>query len=347
MNDVHKDRQAVGDRPSRGPVALALVSAVAVHWVALYVAPVGLIAAGYGVAVGLVVPIIVWTVAAVVLTLIASSFTGNRHAGAATLSVFSAAMMLVMALAHDGTLPMLGAPALRMDLVHPVIAIVATLVWGAFIGPVVLRVLGALVGAALIALAFTVFAPDPSPYEELTRTPTPEEAFARYSDGVSDELSTDAPGMTLAQIDGSGSLVVTANGGVAHIRLDDNLPDGLTDRYPCWYIAEPNDGVETPEWDEPELTAADYSESCVKDADGWRRTDDLAFAHRWGNGFVFVESVDGSFITGFGYDAVRAAGGSRPANADEVAAILAGLRPINDDEIRAAYEATNPEAREN
>ena len=347
MSETQRVRAPAREQPRPGRELLALGVAFVVLWAALYMAHFGVIVAAFGAMWGLAVPFVALGGAVAILSMMARSLTGGLRVGAGILAPFSAVAMLVAAIAHYGQVPMMWVPALGVDIVFPVIAAAATLVWSAFLGPWTLRVLGACAGVGMIAIAASVFTPQPSPMDDLTRTPTAEEAFARYSQSVANDLSTDAHGTTFAQVASNGSLIVTADGGVVKISRDSNPRTDDTDRYPCWYIASPNAGVEEPQAGDPELTIADYSDSCVQDKDGWRRVDGLGYAHRWDSGYVFVESTPQSQITGYGNDIVRAAGGTHPADAEDVAAVLAALRPLTDDEVRVAYDAAMPKEPEN
>ncbi|WP_062205082.1 hypothetical protein [Demequina salsinemoris] len=336
-------------RPRRGRILIALCLGFPVLCAAAYTAFGGVLVAGFGWPVGFVMIAGALVVAPVALTMIARRLTGARRVAGAVAAVVADAVMLVAALAHFHELPMVWVPAIGIDVAFPVIGAVATLVWGAFLGGWTTRVLGGLAGVGVVIAAAVALQPEPSPYEELMRTPSPEEAYERYADGVEDQLSTDAPGVTFVEVHDNGvpiSIVVADGGGVVEIRRDSNLPADETDRYPCWYIAEPNADVPEQQAGDPALTAADYSDRCERDDAGWRRVDGSGYARPWDGGYVFVYAADEDEISGYGAEHVEAAGGSRPANADEVAAVLAGLRPLTDAEIRIAYDAATPDEPE-
>ncbi|WNM24437.1 hypothetical protein [Demequina capsici] len=335
-----------GRWPEWARTLVALAAAAAVLWAVVQFGTGGVLVAGFGALIGLGYVAAALIGGPVLLTLIAKKLTGVPHTVGAIAGTVISVLLTIVAASHYGQLSMMWVPALGIDVAYPLAGLAGALVWSASVGPWPFRVLGALAGVGAVGLAFAVLGSDPLIPAVRVGAPSAEEDFEDFSDSIDDFLSTDAPGTTLAEVRTDHrrvSLLVTADGGVVQIWLYDYHVDDPNHEssYPCWIIAEPNAGVVMPDRGELDLTAADYSDSCVFDDDGWRRVDGLAYVRPWGDEYAFVEPADLSYIRGDGTRNVADAGGVRVARADEVAAVAATLRPIDDAEIRVAYDAAN------
>ncbi|WP_084079172.1 hypothetical protein [Demequina sp. NBRC 110057] len=338
-----EDIQPRTDQPRRQwwRAPAAVVAAFAILWGAASLTTGGFILWGFGGIVGL--PLIAGALvgAAALLVVVGVALTGQRRIGGSVVAVGAMAVMLAAAVTHFGEIPMLWWATGGVDLVYPLVAAGAALVWGACVGGWPMRAAGIAAGLAMVVVAGAVFdireEPDPE-----TLPPTKEEALARYLEEQAANWSTDVPGATLAQAsvyNGPTSVIVTAEGGVVVVRQDFDPPsEENADRYPCWMIADPNPGIVDPHDGNNTLTAEDYSATCAVDDDGAHRIDGLGYSRREGSGYLIVTSEYADVVHTYDDGTVSPAGAKHAGTPDEVAAVLEGLRPINDEELRRLFE---------
>lgn len=316
-------------RPALASTLLALVLAALVLWAAVFFGAASFVAIAFGGLLGLVFLAVVFAGAVVGIAALTRALTGRMRWGAAVTVVTIAAVGFGISLAHFGTIPMIWIPQPGFELMYPIIAIAAALVLGLFLGPLPLRVVGALAAVGIIVVAVLAFQPE-QPAVDPDAAASPEEQFAAYRQLYESALVSGVPGSSAVRFDSLGgpgpiSWNLTTGGGVVQVaRVTADPASEIAELMPCWMLAHPNMDLQSTD------SPSDYASWCVPDAEGWARTDGLGFARQTGDVLIAV--------TGAEPTETQIAGGTRPATADEVRAALESLRPPTVDELRDAFQ---------
>lgn len=207
---------------------------------------------------------------------------------------------------------------------HALVCFLSAGLLGLFLGPVVVRIVGATSAIALIAtLALLPTDADKAAEQhKQDQQQLVEEQLDYFLAEGTHPVVTDLVGWAnpLVRATGGGAMtwVVSDDGAVADILVTGHVNEATMDPMaPCTWIQRqgdvgmPVDGA-LPDW-------------CVKTEAGWARAD--------GNGASFVR--DGTLIAvniGDDFD-IRDTGGTRPATPEEISALVASLRPMTDAEI--------------
>jgi len=309
-------------RPAlRAALAMGLTAVILV--MALSAGMGGAIAAMFGGPLGLLVPVVVMAVAVVLISLVVSAVTGRRRIGAAVVVTVVAFVALGVAVAGFGTVPMLWVQP-GFELVYLLIAVPSALMLGLFLGTWRLRAVGIVGVALLVAGAMWVSVPEPQPAGPSADQLQRDANFEAYIDSGAFPMVADLPGGTIAGVVADGgparSLVVTARGGVVEVVIDRNPITANPDTAPCWYLAEPDMGLEETD------TIDDYAAWCVRDGDEWRLTDGTGFARMENTSLIAAKSAISQNV--------RADAGERAADASEVLDAWRSLRVMTEAEAR-------------
>lgn len=261
--------------------------------------------------------LIAFAVLATGIAVLSKVFTGRP----AVLGTLVAAGVLACAGAFGLVNGILGPLALQMNaLLHVAVCVLCALTLGLFLGPMPLRVIGALSAAGLIAvLALTPTAAETAAVEHANaESDRLADGKASWIDSGKFPLVTDLPGWSNVETRATGTdastWVRSDTGAVARVIIQWNAvgPDPLA---PCNFIGGP--GLE---WDQ----GVDQLPSwCVRSGDQWSRSDGSAV-------YVFDAGTGTTmWIMAFGgYDAERV-GGSGAATAEDIAALIPSLQPMS------------------
>lgn len=251
--------------------------------------------------------------------------TGRAHPIAAGFVTLATVVMLAVAIGWAGSTPLPWIPP-GFGGGYLLVAGIASLMLGLFLGPLWLRIVG---GAVLIAVVIVIvwhgIATDAAEQAQVDSVAQAQRDanFEVFLDSGVHPMVAELPGADVARIVADGgpaqSWTVTADGGVVQIDVN-ALPPDMTDAYPCWWLAEPNSPLETTD------TLEDYVHFCVRDADGWARPD--------GTGFVRIEGDRMIAVVGAYDENMQLPGALRPADAKEVAAAVAARRWLTEAELR-------------
>lgn len=328
MHDRTEDAATpqVGERGSSVWRSLAAILATfVILWFSLTTATSATIGALFAVGfAGFAAPVIVAVLAAAVTTFVVRSLTQQ-------LRPFSAVGVTVMAVGIQtawyfdaGELPIWWVQP-GFELTHVISAAVAATALGIALGPLWLRLVGAVAAVGALVLLASLLAPDPPPVVEDTAQQQIDANYEYYIEQGIFPYTTDAPGSEVVGVFDYGPksvLITTASGGVVEIITDRTPTVDKFEAWPCWFISDPNMGLEDTD------VLADYSEWCAADAAGWTRVDGLGRALPMDGGLVAVKSAD-QYLIGLSE-------GTRPGIAAEVDAIASSLRMMTEAEVRAA-----------
>ncbi|ANG86408.1 hypothetical protein [Microbacterium aurantiacum] len=207
---------------------------------------------------------------------------------------------------------------------HALVCLLTAGLLGLFLGPVAMRIVGAISAVTLIATLVLLPTSADKAAEQHARNQQQlvnEQLDYFLAEGTR-PVVTDLAGWRNPLIRATGgdamTWVVSDDGAVADIRVTGHVNEATMDPMaPCTWIQRPGDAGGSvngalPDW-------------CVQTEAGWVRGD--------GNGASFVR--DGTLIAvniGDDYD-IRDTGGSSPATPEEISALAASLRPMTDAEI--------------
>lgn len=304
---------------------VAAIGATAlVLWVALTIGGHAFVVLAFGGMIGLAVLAVAVVVAGAAVAAVVFAFTGRRRIGAAITVTLLAFVATAVCIVGFGSIPMIW---VGFELAHLIVAVESALVLGMFLEPLWLRLVGAMSLVALMVAGAVLLAPEePTSTPEADTVADAQQIEADYESFLENgpfPMVADLPGATIVDLpDDSGSLrtlMITEGGGVLEILRQQREPTE-PDIFPCWTLTR----------DDPPLhpgdALADYASWCVKEGDLWRMVDGTGLASRDDGDLVALRAA---------FDAdVAVAGGSRPANAEEIAAAWAALRPMTEAEVR-------------
>ncbi|RWZ46143.1 hypothetical protein ELQ90_16085 [Labedella phragmitis] len=306
--------------PTPGRLIAAIAATALLLWVALTIGGQAAVVLMFGGMVGLAVLAVAVAVACATVAIVLSALTGRRRIGAAIAVTLLAFVATAVGLVGFGSIPMIW---VGFELVHLIVAVLSALVLGLFLEPLWLRIVGALSLVALIVAGAVLLAPENAEPEPSPDALQAQVNFEYFIENGTYPMVADLPGATLAGHPATGefahTLMITEDGGVLDI-VREAATTSNPDITPCWYLIRETLPLEQTD------TLADYASWCVKEGDVWRMVD--------GTGLARME--DGDLIAvrpAFDPD-VANVGGSRPANADEIAAAWATLRPMTEAEVR-------------
>ncbi|MFJ6532677.1 hypothetical protein [Microbacterium sp. NPDC091662] len=264
--------------------------------------------------------LIAFAVLAAGIAVLGTAFTGRP----AILGGVVAAGVLTCAGAFGLLSGILGPLALQTDaLLHVAVCTLAALTLGLFLGPMPLRLVGAVSVVVLVAVLALV--PTPTETAAVDRANAESDRLAEvktsWIESGNFPLVTDLPGWSNVEVRATGTDAATwvrsDTGSVARIIIQWNAvdPDPLA---PCNFIGGP--GLE---WDQGSEHLPSW---CVRTGNRWSRSDGSAvYTHDAGTGTTM-------WIMAFGgYDAERV-GGSTAATAEDIAALIASLHPMSRDD---------------
>jgi hypothetical protein len=305
-----------------GRLVAAIVVTALILWVALTIGGQATIVLMFGGMVGLAVLTVAVAAACATVAVVLSALTGRRRTGAAITVTLLAFVATGVGIVGFGSIPMIW---VGFELVHLIVAIGSALVLGLFLEPLSLRIAGALSLVSLIAAGAVLLAPE-------EREPEPDAAawaqqveanFESFLDNGPYPMVADLPGATIVDLpDDSGylhTLMITEGGGVLEIIREQREPTE-SDIFPCWMLTRADPPLH------PADTLADYASWCVKEGALWRMVDGTGIASRDDGDLIALRAAFDSDVT--------VAGGSRPANAEEIASAWATLRPMTEAEVR-------------
>ncbi|CAN7479312.1 hypothetical protein LJR042_003198 [Microbacterium maritypicum] len=251
------------------------------------------------------------------IALLSTAFTGRP----AIFGGVVAAGVLTCAGAFGLVHGILGPLALQTDaLLHVAVCALAALTLGIFLGPMPLRVAGAVSAAALVAVLALVPTPTETAAVDRANAEADRSAEVKASWIRSGKfpLVTDLAGWSNVEVRATGTDAATwvrsDTGSVARIIIQWNAvdPDPLA---PCNFIGGPGR-----EWDRGPDQLPSW---CVRTGDQWSRSDGTAvYSYDAGTGTTM-------WIMAFGgYDAERV-GGSTAATAEDIAALIPSLHPMS------------------
>jgi hypothetical protein len=261
--------------------------------------------------------LIAFAVLATGIAVVSRVFTGRPR----ILGALVAAGVLACAGAFGLVNGILGPLALQTNaLLHVAVCVLCALTLGLFLGPMPLRVAGAVsVVALIVVLALTPTAAETAADEYANaKADRLTEARASWIDSGKFPLVTDLPGWSNVEARATGTdastWVRSDAGAVARVIIQWNAvaPDPLA---PCNFIGGP--GLE---WDQGSDQLPSW---CVRTGDQWARADGSAvYAFDAGTGTAM-------WIMAFGgYDAERV-GGTTAATAEDIAALIPSLQPMS------------------
>ena len=331
VSDAEEAVSARPEWPRAVRSLLAMGIATGVLWAGIYVGMAAFIGVLYGALWALVIVVAVVAGVVAVLAALARAATGRQGWGAGITVALFALVAMGVALAEFSTIPMIWVKP-GLELVYPVIAITSALVFGLFLGPVWIRVVGAFAALGVAVGSVLVLKPEPTAID-LNAPMSEAEQFAAFRDLTERALVSDAPGSTVARVDapwGVVALELTEDGGVVEIYRDvyaSGADIGTGDA--CGYLSYQYINVGSTD------STEHYADWCAADDAGWARTDGRGYVRVLDGTVVVVRSASDSDV--------QSAGGQRVATPSEVAQALATLRPVTDDELRAAFENQQPD----
>jgi hypothetical protein len=310
--------------PTPGRLIAAIGATALLLWVALTIGGQAAVVLMFGGLVGLAVLAIAVAAACATVAVVLAALTGRRRIGAAVTVTLLAFVATGVGIVGFGSIPMIW---VGFELVHLIVAVGSALVLGLFLEPLWLRIVGAASLVALIVAGAVLLAP-----EERVTEPEPDPAAAAqqieadyqsFLENGPYPMVADLPGATIVDLpDDSGylrTLMITEGGGVLEIVRSQREPTE-SDIFPCWTLTRDDPPLH------PADTLADYASWCVKEGALWRMVDGTGIASREDGDLIALRAAFDSDVT--------VAGGSRPANAEEIAAAWATLRPMTELEVR-------------
>lgn len=309
------------------------VAAIALAFIVFLLADLAstylLIAAAFGSPAMLWGIVVVAAVTATFLIFAVTILAGSRRIVGPIVATVVTAITGGLALVMGELTPMLGEPA--TPAAHFLICAGGALVLGLFLGPWPFRVIGGIAAISVVVYGGLIAPPLPQDNRQPATGNRQEiEAnFEYFLDNGTRPLVPDDSDWEVAYLDASGgpatSVIVSPGGRATTVVVDNTQLSGTwdADAFACWQLTDRYTSPDT------EITFADWSDVCVKTADGWEALDGSGFGWDDGGALILVMATRPNE-----FDAVAGVG---PARMDEMRELRGKLRPMTKDEMREEF----------